>query len=863
MRDCELRVLPEIRRLGAKRAKFAAYAEALNDFGDFIYLDADIVVLEELDALQSAGKLKACADDLSACPFIADRRRPWPGDAGLINERYVNSGILGVPQNLSAFLECLRDLSQREEYWQRYIFPGKLYDNHFLCAYLNVEQIPIDYLDEEQYNWQGFIKNGSLQVCRRGDQLVNIHSGKPLKLAHFAGVQDVDRFLCGLPLDVGSLLCERGVESIGAPRLGFVGFQASLSGRFREPAGDPFVQTVYEKIRSEMLHLADIDWDDEFQARGTYFADPESLLSLVYSQPNSDILWNGLQCGGAYLDGQEYNHLAQLLKAAHVQTVVEVGAGETTQCMLLQGVHSLALEPNQGPWLERAQAAGCRAIHVPFLWDAYEFAPEALQSALSGMPQQIDLVFIDSPTGTKNRSRVLNQLLQSVRPRFVLFHDAHRDSSNLYAYQLQNDLRLVDYFPSHRGMVLFSVGAQQFEPVPPLPDNIVTQEARWSMSAHDPARTVTADREFSVRIRLENKSTEALSTRYRNPVHVSYHWLSRDGANAVVFDGLRTPLPFDVHPGDSATFPVRVKAPAQTGDFRLHVALVQEMISWFDGGGESSCILDVTAIAPRTLPENTLSPALLLLSREQAPDKEVLRREVLESLNIITTDMETDGEFARHYDRCRKFTITSLERMYAMWQAVRYVSQRGLTGDIVECGTWMGGNGMLAALALSDLKDCARRIWLYDTFDGMTRPSAEDVRHDGQAAAPLWEERRAGEDVSNWWRARYDMVQDNVISTDYPPDKLMLVKGRVEDTIPCRVPDRIAVLRLDTDWYTSTRHEMTHLFPRLVSGGILIVDDYGWWQGSRRAVDEYLKEHGIHLLLDRIDSCGARMAIKI
>jgi O-methyltransferase len=238
-------------------------------------------------------------------------------------------------------------------------------------------------------------------------------------------------------------------------------------------------------------------------------------------------------------------------------------------------------------------------------------------------------------------------------------------------------------------------------------------------------------------------------------------------------------------------------------------------------------------------------------------------RDILASLHVITTDIDADSGFLEIYERCKTHSITSLERMYAMWQAVRHVSARGLSGDLVECGVWMGGNCMLAALTLLELGDLERRIWLYDTFEGMSRPSPEDVRHDGQDAASLWEQRRMGEEASDWWCADYDSVRRNMVSTGYPEERLELVKGKVEDTTPGQIPERISVLRLDTDWYLSTRHEMLHLFPRLVQGGVLIVDDYGWWEGSRQAVDEYLHEHGLHLLLNRIDSCGTRMAIKV
>jgi hypothetical protein len=104
-------------------------------------------------------------------------------------------------------------------------------------------------------------------------------------------------------------------------------------------------------------------------------------------------------------------------------------------------------------------------------------------------------------------------------------------------------------------------------------------------------------------------------------------------------------------------------------------------------------------------------------------------------------------------------------------------------------------------------------------------------------------------------------VQRNLAGTGYDLASVKFIKGKVEETIPAHAPARIALLRLDTDWYESTRHELAHLFPRLVPGGVLILDDYGHWQGSRRAVDEYMAEHGIPILLNRVDYT-ARIAVK-
>jgi O-methyltransferase len=217
--------------------------------------------------------------------------------------------------------------------------------------------------------------------------------------------------------------------------------------------------------------------------------------------------------------------------------------------------------------------------------------------------------------------------------------------------------------------------------------------------------------------------------------------------------------------------------------------------------------------------------------------------------------------FARAYDRAAPFTMTSRERMFALWQAARHVALARVPGDMVECGVWRGGSAMLAALALLDA-GAERPLWLYDTYAGMTPPSVRDRQWDGQSAAAKLaaQERRAGAN-NDWAFATLEDVQAQMASTGYPPRLLQFVAGPVEQTIPARCPERISLLRLDTDWHASTLHELRHLWPRLSVGGVLIVDDYGHWQGAREATDDYFAERGIAVLLHRIDYTG-RIAVK-
>jgi len=154
-----------------------------------------------------------------------------------------------------------------------------------------------------------------------------------------------------------------------------------------------------------------------------------------------------------------------------------------------------------------------------------------------------------------------------------------------------------------------------------------------------------------------------------------------------------------------------------------------------------------------------------------------------------------------------------------------------------------------------------RELFLYDTFTGMTKPGEIDVSSSGKPALNEFSKRKTSEDSSTWCLSSLDEVKENLFSTFYPQEKIHFIEGKVEETIPNHIPEQIAILRLDTDWYESTKHELIHLFPRLQPNGVLIIDDYGHWQGARKAVDEYIAENNICILLNRLDYSG-RIAVK-
>ncbi len=224
---------------------------------------------------------------------------------------------------------------------------------------------------------------------------------------------------------------------------------------------------------------------------------------------------------------------------------------------------------------------------------------------------------------------------------------------------------------------------------------------------------------------------------------------------------------------------------------------------------------------------------------------------------------DVDPDFFPPYERSRNYTMTSWERLYSLHSAVRYIVKANIPGDFLECGVWRGGSMMMAALTLLALGRTDRRLYLFDTFEGLPKPDqALDVDVWGNSGMEAWQPHRKSDESSDWAYASLEEVRANMESTGYPMDKVFFVKGMVEETLPAQAADQIALLRLDTDWYSSTRHELEHLYPRLSQNGILIVDDYGHFLGARKAVDEYFAALNMPPLLTRVDYAG-RIAVKV
>ena len=202
--------------------------------------------------------------------------------------------------------------------------------------------------------------------------------------------------------------------------------------------------------------------------------------------------------------------------------------------------------------------------------------------------------------------------------------------------------------------------------------------------------------------------------------------------------------------------------------------------------------------------------------------------------------VEALPEDIRNIKKSMKYGAMSGLRMYSLIKAARYVHENGIPGDVVICGVGLGGSALLLARAFRNLGEPARPIWLYDTYAGSKRHADDDYFASQEYVKMI---------LAKW-------------CPTYSPDAFNFVEGMVEDTIPGRMPAAISILHLDTDWHESTKHELTHLYPRLVRGGVVLIDDYGAWDGARIATEEYFAETGQPILLNVVDHTG-RIGVKL
>ena len=199
---------------------------------------------------------------------------------------------------------------------------------------------------------------------------------------------------------------------------------------------------------------------------------------------------------------------------------------------------------------------------------------------------------------------------------------------------------------------------------------------------------------------------------------------------------------------------------------------------------------------------------------------------------------------------CDKYSMTSDLRKWALIQSFHYIINNNIEGDFVECGVWKGGNLILLKKLMEKKQINNKKIYGFDTFEGMSEASIHDIKIDKTNANVKFEKLKQKDSNNiNWNFASENEVINNFKDNVEKNENLKLIKGKVEDTLlnNDNIPEKISILRLDTDFYESTKTELEKLYPKLSIGGVLIIDDYGSWQGSRKAVDEYFQNKKIWL----------------
>lgn len=232
----------------------------------------------------------------------------------------------------------------------------------------------------------------------------------------------------------------------------------------------------------------------------------------------------------------------------------------------------------------------------------------------------------------------------------------------------------------------------------------------------------------------------------------------------------------------------------------------------------------------------------------------------IKKINLLIFNLKNKNNFDEYYEICKKESLNvSKERFVSLYQSVNYIYKNNIEGDFVECGVFMGGSAMMMTYAMNEFEKNnhkSKKIWLYDTFEGMANPSVYDENILNQKASiELKNNSRKENSKDIWAYSPLDYVKENIRRTNINLDKIRYVKGLVEETLIEYKPKKISLLRLDTDFYESTKKELEELYPLLDTGGIIIIDDYGHWKGCKKAVDEYFEDKK-NIFFQQIDYSG-------
>jgi O-methyltransferase len=236
------------------------------------------------------------------------------------------------------------------------------------------------------------------------------------------------------------------------------------------------------------------------------------------------------------------------------------------------------------------------------------------------------------------------------------------------------------------------------------------------------------------------------------------------------------------------------------------------------------------------------------------------------SFNNSLTQFDETFEGSEALNACWKRSMQTKDSLYNLWQTGSYLHANDIEGDYVECGVWRGASMQLLARQIVEQHLSTKTMWLYDTFAGMTQPTDVDKRvKDDRSAEELGWDASKLEPIAYMSGvpafATLNDVKDGFSQMGVDLQNLNFIIGDVLETIPREIPEKISLLRIDTDWYESTKHILMNLYPRVAIGGVVILDDYDYWSGARKAADEFFSTIGLNPLLIR-QAGGGRLFVK-
>jgi len=210
---------------------------------------------------------------------------------------------------------------------------------------------------------------------------------------------------------------------------------------------------------------------------------------------------------------------------------------------------------------------------------------------------------------------------------------------------------------------------------------------------------------------------------------------------------------------------------------------------------------------------------------------------------------EDEKEFVAFYNAVRPFTRLNIKRAKSLYDLAMWACQENIPGNFVECGVAAGGSTMLLALVVQKHSRIPRKVFAFDTFTGM--PDPEDV--DTAKGVPADE---------TGWGAGTCAAPEAFVQAQCQRfgvgDIVQTHKGLFEDTLPTHRGEigEIALLHMDADWYSSTMTILDNLFDQLHDNALIQIDDYGAWDGCKKAILDYSAQHDLFFDIHEIDGTG-------